>query len=193
MADKAAQILKDSINLKEQVLKTMTSDINKVGELIAKSLKAKGKVILFGNGGSAADAQHIAAEFVGRFKLERHGLPSLSLTANTSILTSIGNDYGFEEIFSRQIEALACKDDIVIGISTSGNARNVIAGILEAKKQGIKTIAMTGSDGGQLAPLADISLIVPSENTARVQEVHITIGHILCEIAEDKLYNKPPH
>lgn len=188
MVDKAAQILKDSINLKEQVLKTMTADINKVGELIAKSLKAKGKVILFGNGGSAADAQHIAAEFVGRFKLERHGLPSISLTANTSTLTSIGNDYGFEEIFSRQIEALAGKDDIIIGISTSGNARNVIAGILEAKKQGIKTIAMTGSDGGQLAPLADISLIVPSENTARVQEVHITIGHILCEIAEDKLY-----
>ncbi len=188
MADKAVQILRDSINLKEQVLKTMTADINKAADYIAKSLKAKGKIILFGNGGSAADAQHIAAEFVGRFKLERRGLPAIALTANTSTLTSIGNDYGFEEIFSRQIEALANKDDIAIGISTSGNARNVIAGVLEAKKQNIKTLVLTGCGGGQLAPLADIALIIPSENTARIQEVHITIGHILCEITEDKLY-----
>ena len=190
MADKVVQIIKESINLKEQILRTLTSDINKVADSIVKSLKAGGKVILFGNGGSAADAQHIAAEFVGRFKLERRGLASIALTTNTSTLTSIGNDYGYEEIFSRQIEAVASEDDIIIAISTSGNARNVIAGILEAKKQKIRTVALTGGDGGQLAPLADISLIVPSRNTARVQEVHIVIGHILCEIAEDKIFGR---
>ena len=188
MADKVVQIIKESINVKEQILKTMTGDINKVADYIASSLKAGGKVLLFGNGGSAADAQHIAAELVGRFKLERRGLAAIALTTNTSALTSIGNDYGYEEIFSRQIEALACKNDIAIGISTSGNARNVIAGILEAKKQNLKTVALTGYDGGQLAPLVDIALIVPSRNTARIQEAHITIGHILCEIAEEKLF-----
>ncbi|MFH0731855.1 MAG: SIS domain-containing protein [Candidatus Omnitrophota bacterium] len=188
MADKITQIIKDSIAIKEQILKTMAPDIHKVSDAIVKSIKSKGKVILFGNGGSAADSQHIAAEFVGRFKLERSALAALALTTNTSTLTSIGNDYGYEEIFSRQVEALGNKDDIVIAISTSGNARNVIAGMLEAKKQNIKTVAMTGEDGGQLAPLADISLLIPSSNTARIQEAHILIGHIICEIVEDKLF-----
>lgn len=188
MVDKVTQIIKESISVKEQILKTMVKDINKVADYIAGSLKAGGKILLFGNGGSAADAQHIAAELVGRFKLERRGLASIALTTNTSTLTSIGNDYGFEEIFSRQIEALACKDDIAIGISTSGNARNVITGILEAKKRNLTTVAITGYDGGQLAPLVDIALIVPSRNTARIQEAHITIGHVLCEIAEEKLF-----
>ncbi len=188
MADKVTQIIKESISVKEQILKTMVKDINKVADDIAGSLKVGGKILLFGNGGSAADAQHIAAELVGRFKLERRGLAAIALTANTSTLTSIGNDYGFEEIFSRQIEALACKDDIAIGISTSGNARNVITGILEAKKRNLATVALTGYDGGQLAPLVDIALIVPSRNTARIQEAHITIGHVLCEIAEEKLF-----
>jgi D-sedoheptulose 7-phosphate isomerase len=145
-------------------------------------------VILFGNGGSAADAQHIAAEFVGRFKLERQGLPAISLTTNTSIITSIANDYGYEEIFSRQLEGLASDNDIVIGISTSGNARNVIAGLLEAKKMGVKTVALTGSGGGELAKVADISLVVPSDNTPRIQEAHIVIGHIICELAEETLF-----
>lgn len=190
MADKVVQIIKESINVKEQIAKTMVGDINKVADLITRSLKAGGKIMLFGNGGSAADAQHIAAELVGRFKLERRGLAALALTANTSSLTSIGNDYGYEEIFSRQIEALGSKNDIAIGISTSGNARNVIAGVLEAKKGNIRTVALTGCDGGQLAPLVDIALIVPSQNTARIQEAHITIGHILCELAEEKLFSK---
>lgn len=190
MADKVVQIIKESINLKEHILKTLTTDINKVGDSIVKSLEAGGKVMLFGNGGSAADAQHIAAEFVGRFKLERRGLAAIALTTNTSTLTSISNDYGYEQIFSRQIEAMASKDDIAIGISTSGNAQNVIAGILEAKKHNIKTVALTGGDGGQLAPLADVSLIIPSKNTPRIQEAHITIGHIFCELAENKLFSK---
>lgn len=188
MPDKITQIIREDISVKEQVIKTMAGDIARVAKNITKSLKSGGKIILFGNGGSAADAQHIAAELIGRFKLERKGLPGLALTTNTSTLTSIGNDYGYEQIFSRQIEALAAKDDIAIGISTSGNARNVIAGILEAKKQNIQTVALTGGTGGELAPLADIALIVPSENTPRIQESHIMIGHILCEIAEDALF-----
>jgi D-sedoheptulose 7-phosphate isomerase len=188
MADKTTQILKESIALKEHILKTMVKDINTAGAYIAAGLKAKGKLILFGNGGSAADAQHIAAELVGRFKLERRGLPAISLTGNSSNLTSIGNDYGYEEVFSRQIEALGSGNDVAIAISTSGNAQNVIVGVVEAKRQGIKTIALTGGDGGQLSPLVDLALIVPSRNTARVQEAHITIGHILCEITEEKLF-----
>jgi len=190
MTDKVVQILKESISVKEQILKTMVVDISKAALKIAKSLKAGGKVIVFGNGGSAADAQHIAAEFVGRFKLERRGLPAISLTTNTSNLTSIANDYGYEEVFSRQIEALAAENDVIIAISTSGNASNVISGILEGKKRNITTIALTGGSGGELVPLADMSLVVPSENTARIQEAHSVIGHILCEIAEDKLFGK---
>jgi len=158
--------------------------------MISTSLKKGGKVILFGNGGSAADAQHIAAEFVGRFKLERQGLAAIAITTNTSVITSIANDYGYEEIFSRQIEALGADDDIVIGISTSGNARNVIAGLLEAKRMGLKTIALTGSGGGEMATIANLALVVPSDNTARVQEAHIIIGHIICELAEQNLFGK---
>ena len=188
MSDKVIQIFKESINLKELVMKTMSADINKLADCVVKCLRSKGKVIIFGNGGSAADAQHIAAELVGRFKLERKGLACIALTTNTSIITSIGNDYGYEEIFSRQIEAIAAENDLAIGISTSGNARNVITGILEAKKQNLATAVLTGKDGGQLAPLADISLSIPSNNTARIQEVHATIGHIICELAEDKLF-----
>ena len=156
--------------------------------MIASSIKKGGKVILFGNGGSAADAQHIAAELVGRFKLERQGLAAVALTTNTSVITSIANDYGYEEIFSRQMEGLATDNDIAIAISTSGNARNVITGMLEAKKLGIKTIAITGSGGGEMATIADLALIVPSDNTARIQESHITIGHIICELVEAKLF-----
>ena len=188
MADKIAQIIKESISVKEQIAKTMVKDIHKAAEYMSKGLAAGGKVLLFGNGGSAADSQHIAAELVGRFKMERRGMPAIALTTDTSTLTSIGNDYGFEEVFSRQIEALVTKNDVVVGISTSGNARNVIAGILEAKRQQIKTIVLSGCDGGQLASLADIALVVPSQNTARIQEAHITIGHILCELVEDKLF-----
>ncbi|MFH1645793.1 MAG: D-sedoheptulose 7-phosphate isomerase [Candidatus Omnitrophota bacterium] len=188
MADIVKDIIKESIKVKESVQKMLSSDIKTVSGMIANSLKKNGKVILFGNGGSAADSQHIAAEFVGRFKLERQALPSIALTTNSSVLTSIANDYGYDETFSRQIEGLASKDDIVIAISTSGNARNVIMGVLEAKKLGIKTIALTGSGGGELATISDIALVVPSSNTARIQEAHILIGHIICEIVEEKLF-----
>ncbi len=190
MADIIKDIIKESIRIKEAVLSKLSKEIKTAAGMISIALKKGGKVILFGNGGSAADSQHIAAEFVGRFKLERQGLASIALTTNTSIITSIANDYGYEEIFSRQVEAIGSDNDIAIGISTSGNARNVIAGLLEAKKMGLKTIALTGSGGGEMATIADLALTVPSDNTARVQEAHIVIGHIICELAEQNLFGK---
>jgi len=190
MADLVKDIIKESIRVKEAVLSKLSKDIKITSNMIATSLKKGGKVILFGNGGSAADAQHIAAEFVGRFKLERQGLASIALTTNTSVITSIANDYGYEEIFSRQVEAIGSDNDIVIGISTSGNARNVISGLLEAKRMGLMTVALTGSGGGEMATIVDTALIVPSDNTARIQEAHIVIGHIVCELAEQKLFGK---
>ncbi len=150
-------------------------------------LKKDGKVMFFGNGGSASDSQHLAAEFVGRFKKERKPLPALALTVDTSILTSLANDYGYEVVFARQIEALGQKNDIAFGISTSGKAKNVACALKQAKKMGIFTIALTGGDGGELAKIADISLIVPSAVTARIQEAHITIGHIICDLVENEL------
>jgi D-sedoheptulose 7-phosphate isomerase len=190
MADIIKDIIRESIKVKEAVLSKMSKDIKAAANMISIALKKGGKVILFGNGGSAADAQHLAAEFVGRFKLERQGLASIALTTNTSIITSIANDYGYEEIFSRQVEAIASDNDIVIGISTSGNARNVIAGLLEAKKMGLKVVALAGSGGGEMAAISDLALVVPSDNTARVQEAHIVIGHIICELAEQNLFGK---
>ena len=140
-----------------------------------------------GNGGSAADCQHLAAEFVGRFTRERRALPSIALTVDTSILTAIGNDYGFDAVFSRQIEALANQGDVVIGISTSGNSPNVLNAMLVAKEKGCVTVAFTGETGGKLAPLCDLTLKIPSKVTARIQEMHILCGHILCDIAEEAL------
>ena len=190
MADLVKDIIRESIKVKEAVITKLSKDIKGTATLISTSLKKGGKVILFGNGGSAADAQHIAAEFIGRFKLERQALASIALTTNTSILTSIANDYGYEEVFSRQLEGIATTNDIAIGISTSGNARNVITGLLEAKKLGIKTIALTGSGGGEMATIADIALEVPSDNTPRIQEAHIVIGHVICELVEENLFKK---
>lgn len=190
MADIIKDIISESIKVKEAVLSKLSRDIRLVSNIIAASLKKGGKLILFGNGGSAADAQHIAAEFVGRFKLERQGLASIALTTNTSIITSIANDYGYEEIFSRQIEGIASENDVVIGISTSGNAKNVIGGLLEAKRMGLKAVALTGAGGGELASIADVALVVPSDNTARIQEAHILIGHIICELSEQTLFGK---
>ena len=188
MSDAVKDIIRESIKVKEAVMNNMSKDIKAVSVLIAVSLKKGGKLLIFGNGGSAADSQHIAGEMVGRFKLERQGLAAIALTTDTSVITSIANDYGYEEVFSRQIEGLAGENDVVMGISTSGNARNVITGLLEAKKMGIKTIALTGSGGGEMASIADIALIVPSDSTPRIQEAHIVIGHIICELVEENLF-----
>ncbi|HEY0268883.1 MAG TPA: D-sedoheptulose 7-phosphate isomerase [Methyloradius sp.] len=155
-----------------------------VADEMRACLKRGGKILLMGNGGSAADSQHIAAEIVGRFKKERRGLPSIALTTDTSIITSVGNDYGFEFIFSRQVEALCTPLDLVIGLTTSGNSPNVVRAIETAKEIGATTVGMTGGTGGKLAALCDFSLIMPSSDTPRIQEAHIFVGHSLCELME---------
>ena len=152
--------------------------------------KAKKKTILAGNGGSAADAQHIAAELVGRYGFDRPSIPSLALTTDTSNLTAIGNDYGYDAVFSRQLEGMGQKGDLFIGISSSGNSQNVINAFKSAKEMGIMTVALVGRDGGEMAQLADISLIVPSNVTARIQESHILVGHIICDIIEKELFGE---
>lgn len=187
MRDRIKDILMESIQIKEELLRTSISQIKDIADLIIESLKKGGKVILFGNGGSASDSQHIAAEFVGRFKKDRTALAAIALTTNTSVLTSLANDYGYEIIFAKQVEALGQRNDIVVGISTSGKTKNVALGIKQAKKMGIKTVVLTGGDGGELVKLADTSLVVPSSVTARIQEAHITIGHIICELVEQTL------
>ena len=187
MRDRIKDIFLESIQVKEQLLRTDIGKIIDIAEIIIEALRKNGKVLLCGNGGSASDSQHIAAELVGRFKKDRTALAAIALTTNTSVLTSLANDYGYEIVFSKQVEALAQKNDVLIGISTSGKAKNVYCAIKQAKKMGIRTVALTGGDGGEIAKLADVSLIVPSMVTARVQEAHITIGHIVCELVEQAL------
>ena len=187
MRERIKDILLESIQVKEELLRAGIGEIVEITNLILECLKKDGKVMIFGNGGSASDSQHIAAELVGRFKKDRTALAAIALTTNTSILTSLANDYGYEIVFAKQIEALGQKNDIAIGLSTSGKAKNVLLGIKQAKKMGLKTVSLTGGDGGELAKLADASLVVPSAVTARIQEAHITIGHIICEIIEQTL------
>lgn len=187
MREKIKDILLESIQIKEDLLHTSIGQIIEITGAITESLKKGGKVILFGNGGSASDSQHIAAEFVGRFKKERNALAAIALTVNTSILTALANDYGYDIVFARQVEALGKKEDIAIGISTSGKAKSVIAGIKQAKKMGMKTVVFTGGDGGELIKLADISLVIKSAVTARIQEAHITVGHIICDLVEEAI------
>lgn len=187
MRDKIIAGFRESIRVKEELLGSQVEIIVRMVQEIIKALKDGGKIIFFGNGGSAADAQHLAAELVGRFKLERRGLPALALSTNTSVLTSVGNDYSFEQVFARQVEALGKPEDVVVGISTSGGADNVIEGILAAKAADIFTIGLTGGKGGKLAEVVDLAIIVPSPDTARIQEAHITIGHLVCQLVEEKM------
>jgi len=185
--ERIAAILNDSAQLKQQVAQVLGPQIQQAINMIVAALRQGGKVALCGNGGSAADAQHIAGELVGRFKRERQGLAAIAFTTDTSILTAVGNDYGFDNIFARQVEALLGAGDVLIAISTSGNAPNVIKAAQTAADQGVKTIGLTGADGGQLAGEVDLCLQVPSTETPRIQEVHITIGHIICELVEEAL------
>ena len=187
MYERIKDILLESIQVKEEILRNQIDSIAGIAKLMIDCLKKDGKVIVFGNGGSASDSQHIAAELVGRFKKDRSALAGIALTTNTSVLTSLANDYGYDVVFSRQVEALGKKNDVVLGISTSGKAKNVALGIKQAKKMGIKTVALSGGDGGDIVKLADVSLVVPSKITARIQEAHITIAHIICEIIEQEL------
>lgn len=182
-----ADRIKESIEIKEKILNNL-SDIISAAKLIVKCLKQGNKIILFGNGGSAADAQHIAGELVGRFKKERKALAAISLATDTSVLTCLGNDYGFKYIFSRQIQALAKKGDVIIALSTSGKSPNILQAISEAKKMGCKIIALTGEKGTPSDVQIDVCIKIPSQNTPRIQEAHITIGHIWCEIVEEQIF-----
>ncbi len=179
--------LQDSINVKERFIKSNIDLIQKGADLLSTSITSGHKILIFGNGGSAADAQHIAAEFVNRFQIERPPIAALALTTDTSIITSIGNDYHFDDIFLKQILALGRKDDIAIGISTSGNSKNVNKAVLTAKNIGMFTIGLTGR-GGELAECADLVFAVESDITARIQETHITLGHILCDLVDRILF-----
>ena len=179
--------LKQSVEVKTKTIQSSIASIIKGADLFAGCLASGHKILIFGNGGSAADAQHIAAEYVNRYKVERSPLAAIALTTDTSVLTSIGNDYHFDEIFSRQVQALGRKDDIAWGISTSGNSRNVIHAIQAAKEIGLQTVGMTGR-GGKLAECADLIYTVDSDVTARIQETHITIAHILCDLVDRILF-----
>ena len=161
-------------------------ELEKMAEICRQAIKDNHKILLCGNGGSAADSQHIAAEFVGRFVKERKGLPSIAFTTDTSILTAIGNDYGYDEVFRRQVEALGREGDVLIGISTSGNSNNIVKAFEQAKKQGVKTLALTGQKESKMSELADVTLKVPAPVTARVQECHIMIGHMICEYIDEE-------
>ena len=172
-------------------LKTSKATMESIGDsleiaakLCIESLKSGGKILIFGNGGSATDAQHIAAELVGRYKAERKGLAAIALTTDTSALTSIGNDYGYKRVFDRQVEALANKGDAVIGISTGGSSANVISALKLANDLGCKTIGLSGRDGGEMNTLCDINLVVPADDTPRIQEMHIVIGHTICHLID---------
>ncbi len=165
-------------------LSKQKSVLEQIGTAITRALVAGGKVLWCGNGGSAADSQHLAAEFVGRFRRERRGLPSIALTTDSLILTAVGNDYGFEQIFCRQVEALCVSGDVLVGISTSGNSKNICAALKTAKVLGAVTVAFTGAQGGDISAIADIVLRAPSSDTARIQETHILCGHILCDLVD---------
>lgn len=190
MQKQIENIFKDSIKVKQQALKDNAAKIEKAALASIKALKGGKKILFFGNGGSAADSQHIAAEFIGRFQKERKALPAIALTTDTSILTALGNDYGYDIVFSRQIEGLGNAGDIAFGISTSGNSKNVIEAVKTAKRKGLITITLTGRNGGELAKLSDINLNVASDVTARVQESHICIAHALCELVENHFVSK---
>jgi D-sedoheptulose 7-phosphate isomerase len=181
---------KESGEVKTRFLKENLPRLLEAIQVISQSFEGGNKLLLFGNGGSAADAQHIAAEFVNRYIIDRPPLPAIALTTDTSILTSVANDSAFVEIFSKQVKALGREGDVAMGLSTSGNSPNVIKGFEVAKEMGLKTVALTGGDGGMVSKIADIALIVPSTSTPRIQEVHILIGHTLCEMVEHQLFLK---
>lgn len=190
---RVSRSIQASIAVKELLLgdAEIVSIIAKVSELLVEALDKGNKLVLFGNGGSAADAQHIAAEFVGRFAFDRPALPALALSVNTSCVTAIGNDYGFDQVFSRQLEALGRSGDVAIGISTSGNSSNVLHAMAVAKKMGLRTVALTGGMGGKLKTAADHCICVPSNQTPRIQECHILVGHVISELVEETIFHEP--
>jgi D-sedoheptulose 7-phosphate isomerase len=190
MKESVLSAFADSARVKERFARDHADRIVQVAALIVTAFREGHKVLLFGNGGSASDAAHIAAEFVGRYKHERTPLPAIALATDIAAITCIANDYGYEELFARQVRAHGQKGDVAIAISTSGNSPNVLKGAAAARDCGLTTIAWTGASGGKLAALADIAFLVPSTVTARIQESHITLGHVLCELVEEQLLGK---
>jgi D-sedoheptulose 7-phosphate isomerase len=190
MSDRVIQVFEESAEVKRQFARAHAAQIAQVAQVIGRAVRDGYKVLLFGNGGSSTDASHIAAEFVGRYHRDRAPLPALALATDMAAVTCIANDYGYEEIFARQVLAHGRKGDIAIGISTSGNSPNVLKGVAAAREAGLITIAWTGGTGGKLAPLVDYAFIVPSTVTARIQESHATLGHVLCELIEDHVFAK---
>jgi D-sedoheptulose 7-phosphate isomerase len=182
--------LKESLKVKEAFVGKNSDTLIDLAHTISRAFKHGKKLMLCGNGGSAADAQHIAAEFVNRLQRERQPLPALALTTDTSIITSIANDYGYDEVFSKQIEALGVKGDILLAISTSGSSGNIVSAIHAAREKGLYTAGFTGGDGGQMGPLVDLILMVESDRTTRIQEVHILAGHIVCELVEYMMFKE---
>jgi len=178
----------EHIKASQNTLNSIADQIETASKICINSLKNGGKILIIGNGGSAADAQHIAAELVGRYKTERKGLPAIALTTDSSAITSIANDYGFLHVFARQVEALAHKDDVVIGISTGGTSPNVVNALTAANKLDCKTIGLSGKDGGEFNSLCDVNLLVNSNDTPRIQEMHILIGHTICHLIEQESF-----
>lgn len=187
MKERIEQIFAESIVVKQKTLNENLPNLIKAAEVVIAAFKTRNRVFFCGNGGSAADSQHIAAEFVGRFQKERQAWPAIALTTDTSALTALGNDYSYDIVFSRQLQALGQKGDVIIGITTSGNSKNVIEAFKTAKTMGITTIAVTGGSGGQIAPIADIVLKAASSSTARIQESHLVMFHTICELVENAL------
>ena len=188
MTDHISAIVADSLDVKRRFFEAHAVDVQRAAQLIAAALKDNGKLLVFGNGGSAADAQHIAGELVNKFLQDRRALPAIALTTDGGVLTCIANDTGFENIFARQIEALGNKGDVCLAISTSGSSPNVTVACEQARKQGVTVIALLGRDGGSGAAICDLALIVPSNDTQRIQETHNLIGHIICELVEAELF-----
>jgi len=188
--DRINQIARESIETKSSFFESHAESVARAADLLISSIKSGGKVLIFGNGGSAADAQHIAAELVNKLNFDRPPIAAIALTTDTSILTSVGNDASFENLFERQVRALGRPDDVALAISTSGTSPNVLRAVDAAREIGISTIALAGRDGGKLAGAVDIALVVDARSTQRIQETHITIGHILCELVEEALYGE---
>ncbi len=191
MREKIIKAFEESISIKEKFIKNSVDEIVEVSKAIADAFNDGKKLLLFGNGGSATDASHIAAEFVNRFKRERPSLPAISLNTDMAVITAIANDYDYSDVFAKQLKAIGEEGDIVIAISTSGNSANVLKAMDVAKKKKIKTVAFTGAKGEKFASKASYAFVVPSDNTPRVQETHITLGHVLCQMVEEILFEAP--
>lgn len=190
MTDRISAIVADSLETKRRFFEAHARDIERVADAISLALRSGGKLLIFGNGGSAADAQHIAGELVNRFLQKRRGLPAIALTTDGGVLTCIANDTGFDNVFARQIEALGNEGDVCLAISTSGQSANIVIACEQARSKRIKVIGLLGRDGGQVAQLCDLALIVPSDDTQRIQETHNLVGHILCELIEAAIFSE---